>query len=139
MRHCKNCQQRKPPELFKLYHVKGMVYRRNWCIECWNQRKREKAREYNRTEHGARKQLNNNLSRYGITVEEYEELLALQNYKCAICERLHTSLKRRLHVDHCHKTGVIRGLLCQYCNVALGSMCESAELLRRAAKYVEGR
>src|SRR5262245_57445902 len=59
------------------------------------------------------------LKRYGITLAEYDALLEKQGGVCAIC-RKHS--KRRLCVDHCHRTGMIRGLLCDSCNLGLGSL-----------------
>jgi len=52
---------------------------------------------------------------YGISSDEYEQLLLRQNYKCAICGRA-----RRLGIDHNHETGEIRGLLCNQCNSRVG-------------------
>lgn len=73
---------------------------------------------------------------FGMTEADYELLLEAQGGKCAICERPPRG-PRRLHVDHCHRTGVIRGLLCASCNPALGIMKDSPELLRKAAEYLE--
>lgn len=75
------------------------------------------------------------LSKYGISLEEYNKLLIKQNYCCAVCKDIPTY--QRLHVDHCHKTGKIRGLLCQSCNVSIGKMKESPILLRALAEYIE--
>jgi hypothetical protein len=60
--------------------------------------------------------------RYGISVEQYEAMLASQNGKCKICFRSDAGHQRLKHfcVDHCHKTGVVRGLLCLKCNSSLG-------------------
>jgi hypothetical protein len=71
---------------------------------------------------------------YGITPEEYDALLRLQNGVCKICGR--TAGKRRLSVDHDHATGVVRGLLCNPCNVALGLLDENPETLRSAIRYL---
>jgi len=58
---------------------------------------------------------------YGISVEQYEAMLKQQSGCCAICKKAPGENARgRLHVDHCHKTGKIRGLLCVKCNMALG-------------------
>lgn len=73
---------------------------------------------------------------FGITPQEYERLLAVQDGRCAICER--RPRKRRLAVDHDHSTGEVRGLLCTRCNHKLiGSASESAAVLRRAARYLD--
>jgi hypothetical protein len=63
--------------------------------------------------------------RYGITIEQYEEMHDKQNGLCAICKRPETRVKvdgttRVLSVDHCHKTGQVRDLLCGACNLVLG-------------------
>lgn len=74
-------------------------------------------------------------SKYGITLNEYNELLKNQNFCCAVCFDVPT--KQRLHVDHCHKTMKVRGLLCQACNVSIGKMKDDPSLLRALANYVE--
>src|SRR4051812_49160840 len=56
---------------------------------------------------------------YGITLNEYEELLKNQSGLCAVCRRDQKSFSKRLSVDHCHKTKKIRGLLCGSCNTAI--------------------
>lgn len=75
--------------------------------------------------------------KYGITQEDFEALLAAQDGRCAICRGTESKGNGRMHVDHCHKTGQIRGILCQACNVTLGKMQESPALLRAAADYLE--
>lgn len=67
--------------------------------------------------------------------EIYQTMLNSQNHTCAICKR-HDS-KRALHIDHCHKTGNVRGLLCHNCNLTLGRMDESIENLISAAEYLK--
>lgn len=72
---------------------------------------------------------------FGITLEKYREMLSLQNGLCAIC--FGTEELRMLAVDHCHKTGKIRGLLCRYCNQALGIMKDDVERMLRAVEYLK--
>lgn len=55
-----------------------------------------------------------------MSYNEFEQLLELQDGKCAICGVVASELKRAIDVDHCHKTGKIRGLICRRCNAALG-------------------
>jgi len=57
---------------------------------------------------------------YGISLDDYNELLALQSGKCAICGKHQSKFSYPLHVDHDHKTGKVRGLLCSGCNGGLG-------------------
>ena len=76
--------------------------------------------------------------RYGITIVERDRILASQGGHCAICPSEDSDIKgRRLHVDHCHKTKRVRGLLCTRCNLAIGQMLDDPALLRRAADYLE--
>jgi hypothetical protein len=74
------------------------------------------------------------MRQYGVSEQKYQEMLIKQEGVCGIC-RLAT--KHRLCVDHEHRTGKIRGLLCKPCNVALGNMEDSPLRLRAAADYVE--
>lgn len=81
--------------------------------------------------------------RYGITVKTFEDLLKTQNGKCAICcSKLEIgkdgiSRTKNVAVDHCHITGKVRGILCKNCNVALGFMQDSTELLHKAIEYLK--
>ena len=71
---------------------------------------------------------------YGITLEQYEDMLEKQNSVCLICTL--PSGTRRLHVDHNHDTGKVRGLLCHHCNTALGLLRDDPALLAKAATYL---
>ena len=78
-------------------------------------------------------------SKYGITLAQYDEILAVQDGKCAICGNGKSVRKEKefpLSVDHDHETGRIRGLLCHNCNVALGSLRNSVPLLQKAITYL---
>jgi hypothetical protein len=70
--------------------------------------------------------------RYGITDEAYKAMIEKQNGCCAICNAHHSLFTKRLHVDHCHKTNEIRGLLCVNCNTALGHFKENGNLIQEA-------
>jgi hypothetical protein len=77
---------------------------------------------------------------YGIGIEEFCELNRLQSGRCAICHRLPDEVKghrsKRLYIDHCHETGVVRGLLCTSCNGAIGYFKNNVRTLIAAAKYL---
>ena len=75
--------------------------------------------------------------RCGLTLEEYDQLLSSQGGVCAICKTPPKPGGRRLNVDHDHKTGKVRGLLCHRCNRALPWMSDSSDRLRAAADYLE--
>ena len=72
---------------------------------------------------------------YGMSLSTYTKLLALQGNACAICGR--RPKRRRLDVDHDHKTRVVRGLLCGNCNLGLGLFADKPTLLRQALTYLE--
>lgn len=78
------------------------------------------------------------LRRYGLSVAAYDALLDSQGGACAICGRTKSDDTRgyRLAVDHNHETGAVRGLLCGYCNRAIGLMRDDPELLEKAAQYL---
>ncbi len=69
-----------------------------------------------------------------MTYQEFKKLLKKQGGKCAICRMFEK--KRRMSVDHCHKTGKVRGLLCRTCNIGLGQFKDNPELLKKAIKYL---
>lgn len=74
---------------------------------------------------------------YGITIDNYEDLLENQNFRCAICGVPETEVRNSLlNVDHSHSTGQVRGLLCQSCNMALGQFQDDPSILFRAASYL---
>ena len=80
------------------------------------------------------------LRQYGITLEQYNQMLIAQNNKCAICNQEETKqLKgviQRLSVDHCHKTGKVRQLLCNRCNRLLALANDSIQILENALTYL---
>lgn len=74
--------------------------------------------------------------RYGITLEEYRTMAANQGHRCKICNTHQDDLKVKLHVDHCHTSNKIRGLLCENCNRGLGMFKDSIDLLDKAKEYL---
>ena len=93
--------------------------------------------EYWHSKSPVEKQASRVKSMYGITADEYIEMHKSQKGKCAICNEVPTT-KRGLHVDHCHETGTVRGLLCHSCNTALGSFCDDVRMLQKAITYLGG-
>ena len=77
------------------------------------------------------------MSRYGLSEDAYYAILEAQNYKCALCKSTDPKRKQGFVVDHDHKTGRIRGLLCHSCNIALGMLGDDLEGLKKAVKYLE--
>lgn len=77
------------------------------------------------------------LKKRGITLEEYEALLDQQEGRCGICRTDKAGAKKDWCIDHDHASGRVRGLLCHHCNVALGSVRDNPEILRRMIRYLE--
>lgn len=82
------------------------------------------------------------LAKFGLTVEQYNELLRRQGNSCAICRSpfghvSKTGKQARLAIDHDHRTGKVRGLLCNSCNRGLGYLGDSSDILRSALHYLE--
>ncbi|KKL16712.1 hypothetical protein LCGC14_2492820 [marine sediment metagenome] len=71
---------------------------------------------------------------YGISLDEYNAMLEAQDGRCVICRRLPG--KKRLSVDHNHETGLVRGLLCNRCNLGLGTLGDDHETLTAAEIYM---
>lgn len=84
------------------------------------------------------------LRRYGITEEDYDRLLELQDGRCAICRQAETTNANNgerlklLAVDHDHQTGQVRGLLCAQCNKGIGNLREDPVILQNALDYLAG-
>jgi DNA-directed RNA polymerase subunit RPC12/RpoP len=100
------------------------------CLGC----KRENGKKYREKN---RKEINlkNRVGRYGISISDYNKMIQVQDNKCAICgDELNNS---NIRIDHDHKTGDVRGLLCTSCNTGLGLMKDSPEVLGNAKKYLE--
>jgi len=134
MKTCKRCGETRP--LVEFYpdprRKDGL---RSQCKPCniaratkWN--KDNPARVAANVHRGAVK------ARYGITAEDYAQMLHEQGGVCAIC-RGADSRGRRLAVDHNHITGVVRALLCDTCNRGIGLLGDSSERLHAAARYLE--
>lgn len=75
------------------------------------------------------------LKKYGLTQEQYEELLTRQDGKCAVCKTPMDGVRNE-HIDHDHATGQVRGLLCSHCNTAIGKFKDNPDILIAAAQYL---
>jgi hypothetical protein len=74
--------------------------------------------------------------KYGLTLDEYHEMLSAQGSTCAICEADEPGGRGSWHVDHCHSGGHVRGILCFRCNFALGLLRDDPSIFSRAAEYL---
>lgn len=142
------------PECSSLYEVGGEI--------CNSECSKGQARLYQRVRYHIRLANRGRLDRratamwrrYGITEEDYNLLRHKQNYSCAICNcsedeiedrkmgrpradgSKNVKLSARLVVDHNHQTGVVRGLLCHFCNLGLSSFRDRPDYLTNAALYL---
>lgn len=130
MKRCSDCKETKSEDEFyndksrkdKLTHI---------CKPC----KKKRDLEYQN-----KNRYKLNIKRYGITQEEYDQMYEKQNGTCAICHKPETAKGRsgqirRLAIDHSHKTGKVRGLLCFNCNKKLSTL-ENQEFFENALAYL---
>lgn len=118
-----------------------------WCRSPINQPPSGRPREYcskecknaawrkNNVAHDRSRYRAWSIERYGITADQYEEMLNFQKGRCAICGN-HPNHKHPLHIDHDHDTGAVRQLLCARCNTALGLFKEDESTLVSAIEYL---
>lgn len=114
-RTCRVCGVEKPQSEFYQREAGRL---RTECRDCWRAKARQwaNANPDQKKAQGWRKHLRS----YGLTPENYDELLATQDNRCAICRRENPHPQRRMATDHCHATGMVRGVLCTKCNAMLG-------------------
>jgi hypothetical protein len=157
--YCPRCSQEKLEDMFYI-DSRRKEGRRKTCKACdWEFRDKDKNRTKSarawhamspdrRKEKAAARKIwtannkdkirNADLKRkYGITLTQYKEILLNQDGECAICESTDPRGHGDFHVDHCHSTGAVRGLLCSDCNLAIGLLKDSPKLVRYALNYLE--
>lgn len=127
----------------RMYDIEYRVKNReklNASKKAWYWNNKPRKQEYDKKYRKGRRPVdkhNELMSQYGISLTQYEEMLTSQNFCCKICETSENSTTKSLSVDHCHATGAVRALLCRACNMALGGLKDSPELLRRCIVYLE--
>ena len=164
LRTCNICKESKPVTEFPLHFGSPKRYCKSchkanskvWCEKNPEKVKEsnKKHRSINREEYLAEKKAwckanpdrvkaNNLRNRFwpNLTTEEvivvYKQMIDDQKECCKICGKHQSQLKKKLHVDHCHRTGVVRGLLCSPCNIGLGAFEDNVSSLEKAAKYIQ--
>lgn len=126
---CKECRAEKQRAYWASLPIE-VRRKRQMSLEAqkrYRQNNLEKTKQMSREGHIRRK--------FGLTVEEYESMLNSQNKVCAICKQ-DCNTGNRLAVDHNHKTGKIRGLLCKNCNTSIGLLKENINVLENAIIYL---
>jgi ribosomal protein S20 len=134
---CRNCSKEYKKNYWASIKDEMKEYKKKWYQENQERCKEQCRERYQNADkkHHAHVVWKNKLKRdFGINEETYFIMLEQQNNVCKICQK---SDKRRLCVDHCHKTGRIRGLLCQRCNKCIGQFEDDPELLTRAIEYLK--
>ena len=128
---CNRCKVSKPRAEF-YPNGKGVT---SMCRPCHNAYSSEKQKQdpIKANERSRRWKIK---AAYGITLEQYDQMLESQGGVCAICATDTPGGMGRFPVDHCHESGVVRGLLCTLCNQGLGAFKDSPDLLLNAIAYL---
>lgn len=146
-KRCSKCRQIKPTAEFYIRRDRGKRARpKECCKKCcyitthaWAVKNREKVRSYSHkwnTGKGRDWWRNKHYQlRYGISLAAYDALLAAQGGACACCGKP-ILMRRHIHVDHCHRTHVVRGILCRSCNLGMGNFRDDPAVMERAIAYL---
>lgn len=126
-------------ELGRKYHHENKEerneYRRQWRLKNPEYTKQWHKQNYENNKDQMRDKAIQ--KKYGVTQEWYEETFLAQGGKCAICQAEKAGGRgKRFHIDHCHKTGAVRGLLCFKCNAILGHAQDNISVLDAAKEYL---
>lgn len=153
MKVCRRCKVAKEDgDFYKSKRTQDGL--QSWCKSCarenskeWVSRHRDWYRKYEKERYQPGElnaikrefRLKYALVERGITFEEYQTLVETQGGKCAICGRAPGEANKRewrLSIDHDHKTGKVRGLLCAICNPMIGLASDDPEILQKAVDYL---
>ena len=144
---CANCKNVKPIGSFSRCGLRFQPY----CTDCSNGYSKERNRKFketgknieiNRFDYIERRRWAKLKSKYGLSKDDYYKILSKQNGVCAICKQAEKERDGQrqqlleLSVDHDHKTGKVRGLLCRQCNIGIGRLQERVEILQNAIEYL---
>lgn len=134
-KQCAVCKELKTLDLFYKDKRRSLGVARE-CKEC---KKKETAKSRIENPERWKKKRHRNLlkEKFGIEPEVYKEIFETQKGMCAICKSHQHLLNKRLFVDHCHRTNMVRGLLCQKCNFMIGLASESEFIFKAAISYLK--
>ena len=134
MKRCRQCDVTKSVDQFKLLSKGSQKPGYGWCIECTARYAAEYSRLRRIDPDYIKKARQARIRRvYGLTHEQYEAMGEVQEGRCYLCRR---KPDNPLHVDHDHRNGSVRRLLCIQCNAALGMIDDDPELADRLAAYI---
>lgn len=129
---CTRCKEEKPIDAFHRNTVRnGKVKYQARCKSC---RKETRPKQSDAEKAAMRRR--NYMNFYGITPEQYDEMMVAQDYRCAICRQHQDEFVRAFAVDHDHKTGAVRGLLCRGCNTGIGNLADDPDRVFAAWAYL---
>lgn len=130
--HCKECNSRE----YKKWYYKD-TERSKLVSKEWRDKNQDKRKEMWNKYRTRDKELKL-LKMYGITFDQYLLMLESQAFQCKIClVDLETISPKHIHVDHCHTTNKVRGILCNLCNTSIGMAREDIEILENMIKYLK--
>jgi hypothetical protein len=145
---CKTCVTAYDKTVDRLAYQKSKV--KDWRESNPEKRNEQKKRHYlknkEKIDQKAKDWYNNNkdrskanaiLRKYGISIDDFNQMRESQQYRCAICGQGEEKFAKGLFIDHCHKTGKVRKLLCANCNAAIGMLQDDPRLLMIAAEYIK--
>lgn len=122
-KHCKVCGEFKSPEEFSLMKSKNSYGGFQTCLTCKLCEKQRKAVSHLK-------------NAYGITWEDYTKMVEDQDNKCYLCGQLPSDVYDKLVVDHCHRTGKVRKLLCRMCNIHLSRIEACPDYFNKVISYL---
>lgn len=147
IRHCVECRAEEKRRAYARNPAKAQARARRWQTKN-HETLREKQKAYRATHKDQKTRTNRawlaanphkaleyyRRNKYGITNEQFDAMLAAQGHQCAICGK---TQQRGWHIDHCHSTGRVRGILCHGCNIGLGAFRDRTTSLLKAIQYLE--
>lgn len=134
VKHCNGCNSQKSVNQF----FKDSIL----CVECCLAKQDSKLPENDKTRKAVAVYLDERDAKhikraYKLTLEKLHYIIRQQNHRCAICQIDLDSLPQKaIHIDHCHKSGKVRGVLCRYCNTGLGFFKDDITALAKAIEYL---
>ena len=143
MKQCRKCKEVKPLTDFHKNKSRkdGCNSQCKQCVRNYQTENKSRFKQHyqdNKPRFALRARRNHLRREYGISLDDYQNLLKNQNGVCKICKRHENkNLQGGLSVDHCHKTGKVRGLLCRECNAGLGKFKDDIEIMQTAIEYLK--